>query len=161
MLDHLLCAIFCLKVEVTTIKTQINETNTQRETINQSEIPKDQGQSYQQPQVWKGYVSSYSATYGGCLGCTKKYDSKGQLYYTMANGEKLDDTKSTIAYNRLPLGTRVSLINLTNNKSVGAVVTDTGGFESLGRIADLSVATAKAIEAKTDRDIIEIREVPK
>ena len=124
-----------------------------------------------QKNVWKannpisGYVSTYTATYGGCLGCTKYYDEKGQLYYKMANGEKLDDNRLTIAFYNLgimPLGTRVSLVNRTNGKSIVATVTDTGGFmDCCGRIADLSLATANAIGARTDKDIVEISEVPK
>src|SRR3990167_592278 len=144
MIENFLYFLLYAKVEFTTIKTQ----NVQQ-TINQS------------PQkVWKGKVSSYSATYGGCLGCQKCWDSKGQLYYITACGNRLNDSAYTIAFNRFPCGTRVSLVNLSNQKSVAAVVNDTGGFESLGRIADLSIATAQAIEAVTDQSLIEISKVP-
>src|SRR3990167_9519986 len=133
MIENFLYFLLYAKVQVTTIKTQ----NVQQP-ISQS------------PQkVWKGKVSSYSATYGGCLGCQKYFDDKGQLYYIMANGEKLIDGNYTIAFNHLPLNSRVSLVNLDNAKSVAAVVTDRGGFEKPefnNRIADLSVATAQAIE---------------
>ena len=125
----------------------------------------------EQKNVWKakspisGYVSTYTATYGGCLGCKQYFDEKGQLYYKMANGEKLDDNRLTIAFYDLgimPLGTRVSLINRTNGKSIVATITDTGGFmDCCNRIADLSLATANALGARTDLDIVEITEVPK
>src|SRR3990167_9319205 len=125
----------------------------------------------EQKNVWKakspisGYVSTYTATYGGCLGCKQYFDEKGQLYYKMANGEKLDDNRLTIAFYDLgimPLGTRVSLVNRTNGKSIVATITDTGGFMACcGRIADLSLATANAIGARTDIDLVEITEVSK
>ena len=125
----------------------------------------------EQKGVWKtkspisGYVSTYTATYGGCLGCKQYFDEKGQLYYKMANGEKLDDNRLTIAFYDLgimPLGTRVSLVNRTNGKSIVATITDTGGFMACcGRIADLSLATANAIGARTDIDLVEITEVSK
>ena len=110
---------------------------------------------------WQGKISIYSATWGGCLGCKKWYTPEGQLYYRMANGEILDDGNFTIAFNYLPLGSRVSLVNRDNARSVAATVTDRGGFEECcGRIADLSVAVANALAAKTDSSLIEISKVP-
>jgi len=48
-----------------------------------------------------------------------------------------------------------------NARSVAATVTDRGGFEECcGRIADLSVAVANALAAKTDSSLIEISKVP-
>lgn len=89
---------------------------------------------------WKGKVSHYSRS--GCLGCSATL--------TMANGETLDDERLTIAFNKLPMNTQVRLTNLDNGKSVIATVTDTGGFERLGRIADLVPAVARELETKTD-----------
>lgn len=89
---------------------------------------------------WKGKVSHYSRA--GCLGCSANL--------TMANGETLDDERLTIAFNKLPMNTQVRLTNLDNGKSVIATVTDTGGFEKLGRIADLVPAVARELETKTD-----------
>jgi rare lipoprotein A (peptidoglycan hydrolase) len=89
---------------------------------------------------WKGKVSHYSRS--GCLGCSATL--------TMANGETLDDERLTIAFNKLPMNTQVRLTNLDNGKSVVATVTDTGGFEKLGRIADLVPAVARELETKTD-----------
>lgn len=89
---------------------------------------------------WVGKVSHYSRL--GCLGCSKNL--------TMANGETLDDNRMTIAFNWLPLNTSVRVTNLDNGKSVIAIVTDTGGFNALNRIADLVPAVANALETKTD-----------
>lgn len=54
------------------------------------------------------------------------------------------------------MGTKVLVKNTSNNKSVEARVNDTGGFEALGRIADLNLAVKDAIGSKTDNSIIEI-----
>ena len=129
-----------------------------------SRNPKIQQDSNKQDsKTFQGKVSTYTATYGGCLSCTKHYDEKGQLYFITASGDRLDDSKFTLAFNKLPLGSRVSVTNLNNYKSVGAVVNDRGGFEPLGRIADLSLATAVSIGARTGNsfdgsgDTIEIK----
>ena len=90
--------------------------------------------------TWTGKVSHYSRA--GCLGCSENL--------TMANGQPLDDDALTIAFNQAPLGTRLKLTNLDNGKSVIVTVTDTGGFERHGRIADLVPAVARALETKTD-----------
>lgn len=89
---------------------------------------------------WVGKVSHYSRA--GCLGCSETL--------TMANGQPLDDNAMTIAFNWLPLNTQVRLTNLDNGKSVIATVTDTGGFNSLNRIADLVPAVANELGTKTD-----------
>ena len=83
----------------------------------------------------EGEASWYSID--GCLGC-----NAGRI---MANGEKLDDAKKTIACNDYPLGTRVLVENTKNNLFTEAVVTDTGGFGRYNRVADLSLATRDAI----------------
>lgn len=89
---------------------------------------------------WIGKVSHYSTT--GCLGCSATL--------TMANGQTLDDNAFTIAFNWLPLSSQVRVTNLDNGKSVIATVTDTGGFNTLNRIADLVPAVANVLETKTD-----------
>lgn len=87
--------------------------------------------------VWdfnsSGIASYYSRT--GCIGCSANL--------TMANGEVLDDSRLTLAHNQIPLNTDVRVCH--DNKCVTATVTDTGGFNELGRIADLSLATKEAI----------------
>lgn len=99
-----------------------------------------------QSNVWTGKVSHYSRA--GCLGCSANL--------TMANGQPLDDEAMTIAFNWLPMNTRVKLTNLDNGKSCEATVTDTGGFNKLGRIADLVPAVARALETKTDISQVKI-----
>lgn len=98
------------------------------------------------PKVSKGKVSYYSEK--GCLGC-----NAGLI---MSNRQVLDDDKLTLAHNQIPLNTWVTVKNLDNGLFTKAQVTDRGGFNSLGRIADLSVATCKAINCKTDVTNVEI-----
>ena len=82
-----------------------------------------------------GNASYYSID--GCLGCNANR--------TMANGERLDDGRLTLAYNHLPMNTVVTITNTNTGAKVQATVTDTGGFERHGKIADLSVATRDAL----------------
>lgn len=98
---------------------------------------------------WQGYVSHYSRS--GCLGCSATL--------TMANGETLDDDRATIAFNWLPMNTRVRITNTDNGKSIEAIVTDTGGFNRLNRIADLVPAVANYLETKTDRSLVIIEQL--
>ncbi len=95
---------------------------------------------------WIGKASYYSES--GCVGCNSEQ--------VMANGERFDENAYTIAFMRLPLNTPVKVTNLDNNKSVRAIVADTGGFEELGRIADLSMAVSVEVELSTDQSRIEI-----
>ena len=83
-----------------------------------------------------GTASFYSRE--GCAGCSASL--------TMANGQPLDDSKLTVAYNRAKLGTLVKVTNVSNGLQVIATVTDTGGFEGLNRIIDLTIATRDAIK---------------
>ena len=147
---------------------QVPATTTEERELHQIDAEPDKllsrNNTGQQSRTYKGYVSTYTATYGGCLGCKKYYDEKGQLYFTMANGERLNDSRLTIAFydlNLIPLNSMVSVCNTTNAHCTGAKVTDTGGFMACcKRIADLSLATANAIGAVTDKSIIEIRTKP-
>lgn len=77
---------------------------------------------------YKGLASYYSEN--GCVGCREDR--------LMANGKRFNENEMTLAFNNEPLGTKVKVINTLNNQSLIAEVTDTGGFNSLGRIADLS-----------------------
>ena len=101
---------------------------------------------------WVGHASSYNRN--GCVGCSANLH--------MANGQPLDDTKLTIAFNWLPLNTMVLVTNKTNGKQVVAKVTDRhGAFNAKyhWRIVDLSDATARAIGNKTDVSMIEVSEL--
>jgi rare lipoprotein A (peptidoglycan hydrolase) len=83
----------------------------------------------------RGKASYYSIE--GCIGCNPAR--------TMANGQRLDDTRLTIAYNHAPLNSMVKVKNVDNGKYIYAKITDRGGFERHGKIADLSVATRDAL----------------
>src|SRR3990167_10853708 len=164
MLDPLLAALTWIFISRTTITTQYEIT---KQSIPQVEQGENDNISKIQPlqgNVWQGKISIYSATYGGCLYCQKHFDENGQLYYLTASGERLNDSLFTLAANFGNLGDMVSVCNLSNFKCVGAKINDLGGFDTPeynNRIADLSIATAQAIEAKTDQSLIEISKVPR
>lgn len=84
---------------------------------------------------WTGIASWYSRE--GCIGCSENLH--------MANGQPLDDNALTVAFNRLPLGSKVLIRNLSNNMIVEATVTDTGGFERHGKIIDITPAVRDTI----------------
>ena len=63
---------------------------------------------------------------------------------TTANGEIFRQNKATAAHKSLPFGTRVKVINLTNNKSVVVRINDRGPYVK-GRIIDLTKNAAKEI----------------
>jgi len=96
--------------------------------------------------VIEGIASYYSDA--GCVGCR---DDR-----IMANGEVFDESAMTLAMNDLPLDTSVLVINSSTGESRRARVTDTGGFSTLGRIADLSLGLKEAINC-TDLCEVHIR----
>lgn len=98
------------------------------------------------PKYSQGKVSFYSKD--GCLGCSTNQ--------TMANGQIFNENAMTLAHNRIPLNTKVKVINQDNGLFAYATVTDRGGFEKYGRIADLSKGLYEAIGAKTDISNIQI-----
>jgi len=63
-----------------------------------------------------------------------------------ASGEIYDMNKLTAASVDLPLGTAVRVTNLENRKSVVVRINDRMSKNSKGRIIDLSLAGAKALE---------------
>lgn len=62
-----------------------------------------------------------------------------------ADGSVYDQNAMTAAHRELPMGSIVRVTNLTNNESVIVRITDRGPFVD-GRILDLSLAAAKAID---------------
>jgi rare lipoprotein A (peptidoglycan hydrolase) len=92
-----------------------------------------------QAQEWSGKASYYSRE--GCLGCHPQM--------IMRNGEPLDDDRLTLAFNKLPMNSTVKITNVDNGHAVIATVTDTGGFERHGKIADLTIATKDAMKCKS------------
>lgn len=85
--------------------------------------------------TWEGIATYYSTE--GCVGCNPER--------RMANNEILDDNRLTIAFMRTPLDVPVVVENLETELSVRAMVTDRGGFERYGKIADLSLGLRNAI----------------
>lgn len=61
-----------------------------------------------------------------------------------ASGAIFDQTKLTAAHRSLPFGTRVTVTNLSNGKSVEVEITDRGPYAG-NRIIDLSRAAAQAL----------------
>lgn len=78
--------------------------------------------------IWEGPATTYNRK--GCVGCSPNM--------IMANGKPLDDNALTLAFMRAPLGSMVYIENSKNGLSAIAEVTDRGGFEKYGFIADLS-----------------------
>ena len=62
------------------------------------------------------------------------------------SGEIYDRTQLTAAHRTLPMGTRVRVTNVDNNRSVVVRINDRGPFKA-GRIIDLSQAAAREIGA--------------
>jgi rare lipoprotein A len=62
-----------------------------------------------------------------------------------ADGTVYDQNAMTAAHRTLPMGSIVRVTNLTNNQSVVVRITDRGPFVE-GRIIDLSLAAAKAVD---------------
>jgi len=103
--------------------------------------------------TWTG-TSSFYTTGKGCMGC-----STNEI---KANGEKLNDNEMIIAFNQLPLNSKVEVCNTQNGECAMAVVEDTGGFEKAdcpkccngkGCIADLTLAVRNAIGSKGNTEV--------
>lgn len=112
-----------------------------------AEAKSEEPEVVEEKESWTGKVSYYSNG-EGCLGC--------DVNEIMANGQKFDDTAMTLAFNYLPMNTRVRVTNLDNGANIIATVTDTGGFEDYGRIADLSKGLMTELNAVTDVSDIKI-----
>src|SRR3990167_7193183 len=97
-------------------------------------VPTTAQDAPQRPEI--GRASYYSVA--GCLGC--------RTDRLMANGQRLDDSTPTVAYNYLPLNTKIKIVNTDNGKTIIVPVTDRGGFERHGKIADLSLATKNILQ---------------
>ncbi len=62
-----------------------------------------------------------------------------------SSGEIFRQSKNTAAHKSLPFGTKVTVKNLANGKSVKVTINDRGPFVA-GRIIDLSKSAAKKID---------------
>ncbi|HEX8278857.1 MAG TPA: septal ring lytic transglycosylase RlpA family protein [Segetibacter sp.] len=85
--------------------------------------------------------------------CSKKITETGRASYyadkfqgrKTANGETFKQSKRTAAHKTLPFGTKVTVKNLVNGKSVKVRINDRGPFVN-GRNIDLSRKAAKKID---------------
>ena len=74
-----------------------------------------------------------------------------------ARGDRYDPTKFTAAHRNLPFGTRLRVTDPRSKRSVVVVVNDRGPF-SKGRVLDLSLAAAKALNM-TGRGLLNVTAV--
>jgi len=89
--------------------------------------------------------------------CTPKiYETGKASFYAdsfqgrkTASGEIFRQNKKTAAHKTLPFGTKVTVTNLKNGKTVKVKINDRGPFVA-GRIIDLSKKAAKKIDMKND-----------
>lgn len=85
-------------------------------------------------------------------GCAPKVTQQGKAsYYAQkfngrktASGEVFRNRKRTAAHKTLPFGTRVTVTNMRNGRSVKVLINDRGPFVA-GRIIDLSRKAARKI----------------
>ncbi len=93
---------------------------------------------------WCDYQSGKASWYGGRWNhcCT-------------ASGETYDQNTMTAAHRTLPFGTQVRVTNLNNGRQCVVRINNRGPFAK-GRVIDLSVAAARAINAY-DAGIVPVR----
>ncbi|MDR6771436.1 septal ring lytic transglycosylase RlpA family protein [Azospirillum sp. BE72] len=84
--------------------------------------------------VHKGEASFYSQKFHG---------------RTTASGEPMNQNKSTAASRTLPLGSKATVTNEENGKSVDVIVNDRGPYVD-GRVIDLSRSAAKKLDMIED-----------
>lgn len=72
-----------------------------------------------------------------------------------ASGEVFNQHGLTTASNSHPMGTKLKVTNVKNNKSVIVRVNDTGGFKKYGRLLDLSRGAFEKI-ASVNQGIITV-----
>ena len=82
---------------------------------------------------------------GSAAGVASVYgNGDGYAWRKTANGERMNPRAMTAAHRTLPFGTRVSVVNQRNGKSVVVRISDRGPFVR-GRLIDLTPAGARAI----------------
>ena len=95
----------------------------------------------QAPHQFTGVAAYYSTDYSG----------------RTARGDRYDPAKFTAAHRSLPFGTRLRVTDPRSQRSVVVVVNDRGPF-SKGRVLDLSLAAAKALNM-TGRGLLKVTAV--
>jgi len=131
----------------TSSKKKVGEKKAQAE-VKEKEESKNQNESDEHNivKVQEGIASFYGDGFNG---------------KTTANGETFDMYKFTAAHRTLPLGTKVKVKNLENNRSIVLRINDRGPYVD-GRIIDVSYAAAKQlgfVESGTARVRIEVLEI--
>jgi hypothetical protein len=97
--------------------------------------------------AWEGTASYYSSA--GCMGCS--------INQVMANGEIFNENALTTAFMRTNLNRRVLVISKDTGIGVVVRVTDRGHFENWGRVADLSMGTARALGVNLRQGLFPVR----
>jgi len=88
---------------------------------------------------------SSTSSAGSLTGIASVYgNGDGYAWRKTANGERMNPRALTAAHRTLPFGTRVSVLNRRNGKSVVVRISDRGPFVR-GRVIDLTPAGARAI----------------
>ena len=102
------------------------------------------------PTIYKAFVIVFSIT--SIISCSPKIVETGRASYyadkfdgrKTSNGETFSQNKRTAASKTLPFGTKVTVKNLANGKTVKVRINDRGPFVA-GRIIDLSKKAAQKI----------------
>ena len=72
------------------------------------------------------------------------YSIKTNYGTRTASGQKLCNNAPTAAHKTLPMGTKVRVINLDNNKSEVVTINDRGPYKK-GRVIDVTIGTAEKL----------------
>ncbi len=72
------------------------------------------------------------------------YSIKTNYGTKTASGQKLCNNGATAAHKTLPMGTKVRVINLANNKSEVVTINDRGPYKK-GRVIDVTIGTAEKL----------------
>lgn len=83
------------------------------------------------------------------------YSIKTNYGTKTASGQKLCNHAPTAAHKTLPMGTKVRVINLANNKSEIVTINDRGPFKK-GRVIDVTIGTAEKL-GFVQRGIVPVR----
>ena len=97
---------------------------------NSAALSKQQKENYRVQSVQQGKASWYSIK--------TNYGTK------TASGQVLCNKAPTAAHKTLPMGTKVRVINMNNNKSEVVTINDRGPFIK-GRIIDVTIGTAEKL----------------
>jgi rare lipoprotein A len=103
------------------------------------------GESVTSKPNWIGHSETGKASY---------YAMRFQWKKT-ASGELYDKDKKTAAHKKLPFGTKISVVNTDNSKSVIVKINDRGPFVK-GRLVDLSASAFSSI-ADLGAGVIDVR----